>query len=402
MHALPRLLAQLAGAVERLGDRARRDPGESGHVADGGRRLSLPHGAGPPDLGRLAAATVRSGETDDYHSLDRARPERLASGRKPISALSAPARRDRDKRTPGRHDALYPQVGRPRPLLAAWPMLATACGGGGGGDTGGDAGGGAARTGTITIWARDSQQGFMSQLVDLYNKSHQVQAKVTIIPAASFVQKLGTAAVLRAAARTSPPSTSSTRPTSPRRRARGHHRAGRRAALQGRAEPVAPRAVHLRGPDLRAALHRGGLGGLLQQGPVREGRARPREAADHATPRSVTAAKKIRALGDDYYGFTFAGACGGCNVFELTPHVWASGGDVLSEDGKQAPLDSPQVTDALQLYRDMWTDGSIPSAAKNDARHAADPALHQRQARHDPARAPSPSPRSRRRRSTSG
>jgi multiple sugar transport system substrate-binding protein len=47
--------------------------------------------------------------------------------------------------------------------------------------------------------------------------------------------------------------------------------------------------------------------------------------------------------------------------------VWASGGDVLSEDSKTATLDSPQVTDALQLYRDMWTDGSIPSAAKNDA-----------------------------------
>lgn len=54
-------------------------------------------------------------------------------------------------------------------------------------------------------------------------------------------------------------------------------------------------------------------------------------------------------------------------MFEFTPHVWASGGDVLSEDGMQAKLDSPEVTEALQLYRDMWTDGSIPSAAKNDA-----------------------------------
>ena len=77
-------------------------------------------------------------------------------------------------------------------------------------------------------------------------------------------------------------------------------------------------------------------------------------------------AKKIRALGDDYYGFTFAGACGGCNVFEFAPHVWASGGDVLSEDGKQALLDSPAVTDALGLYRGMWEDGSVSSASKND------------------------------------
>jgi multiple sugar transport system substrate-binding protein len=79
------------------------------------------------------------------------------------------------------------------------------------------------------------------------------------------------------------------------------------------------------------------------------------------------AAAKIRALGPDYYGFTFAGACGGCNVFEFAPHIWASGGDVLSEDGSKATLDSPQVTEALQFYKDMWTDGSVPSAAKNDA-----------------------------------
>ena len=62
-------------------------------------------------------------------------------------------------------------------------------------------------------------------------------------------------------------------------------------------------------------------------------------------------AKKLRALGKDYYGFAFAGACGGCNVFEFTPHVWGSGGDVLSSDGKKAMLDTPQVTDALQFYR---------------------------------------------------
>ena len=40
---------------------------------------------------------------------------------------------------------------------------------------------------------------------------------------------------------------------------------------------------------------------------------------------------------------------------------------MLSEDGTKATLDSPQVTDALQFYKDMWTDGSVPSAAKNDA-----------------------------------
>ena len=75
---------------------------------------------------------------------------------------------------------------------ASLAMLATSCSGGETTET--DQGAGAEASGTITVWARDSQQGFMSQLVALYNKNHKVQAKVTIIPGASFVQKLGTAA----------------------------------------------------------------------------------------------------------------------------------------------------------------------------------------------------------------
>ena len=79
----------------------------------------------------------------------------------------------------------------PRRRWSAWRCSRSACGGGDrrrGQDAGGEP------TGTITIWARDSQKGFMTQLVDMYNKTHEVQAKVTIIPGASFVQKLGTAA----------------------------------------------------------------------------------------------------------------------------------------------------------------------------------------------------------------
>ena len=33
--------------------------------------------------------------------------------------------------------------------------------------------------------------------------------------------------------------------------------------------------------------------------------------------------------------------CGGCNVFTFMPLVWASGGDILAEDGSKATLDTP-------------------------------------------------------------
>ncbi|MBB3329094.1 ABC transporter substrate-binding protein [Microlunatus antarcticus] len=249
--------------------------------------------------------------------------------------------------------------------LAAVTLLATACGGGGdsgGGSGGGDVSSGPA-TGEITIWARDSQQGFMSQLVDLFNASHQVKAKVTIIPNSSFVQKLGTAA----AAGSGPDVSSIDLVYAPY------------FASAGALEDITELADSL--------PYKGSLSPSHQRLSTFEGKtyALPFtaeasavyynkdlfEKAGIAAPPTTYAemrddAKKIRALGSDYYGFTFAGACGGCNVFEFAPHVWASGGDVLSEDGKQAQLGSPAVTDALGLYRGMWEDGSVSSASKND------------------------------------
>jgi multiple sugar transport system substrate-binding protein len=247
--------------------------------------------------------------------------------------------------------------------VASVAMLATACGGGGDDS---DQGATEEAGGTITIWARDSQQGFMSQLVNLYNKNHKVQAKVTIIPAANFVQKLGTAASSGAG----PDVSSIDLVYAPY------------FASAGALEDITDLADKLPYKDSLSPSHRKlstyedatyALPFTAEASAIYYNKDLFKKAGlDPDKPPTTfaemrNAAKKIRALGPDYYGFTFAGACGGCNVFEFAPHIWASGGDVLSEDGSKATLDSPQVTDALQLYRDMWTDGSIPSAAKNDA-----------------------------------
>jgi multiple sugar transport system substrate-binding protein len=251
-------------------------------------------------------------------------------------------------------------------LTAGITMLAAACGGGGdsGGGGGGGASSGGAPSGTITIWARDSEQGFMPQLVDLYNKSHTVQAKVTIIPAANFVQKLGTAA----SAGSGPDVSSIDLVYAPYFASAG--------ALQDITDMAnsLPYKGALSPSHQRLATFEGKTYALpftAEASAIYYNKDLFKKAGIAGPPTTYaemrTDAKKIRALGSDYYGFTFAGACGGCNVFEFAPHIWASGGDVLSGDGKQATLDSPQVTDALQLYRDMWTDGSVSSASKNDA-----------------------------------
>jgi multiple sugar transport system substrate-binding protein len=78
-------------------------------------------------------------------------------------------------------------------------------------------------------------------------------------------------------------------------------------------------------------------------------------------------AKKIRALGDDIYGFYFSGGgCGGCMIFTFTPLTWGAGADILSEDGKKATLDTPQMHKAVGYYRDMVKAGVVPPGAASD------------------------------------
>ncbi|ARO32003.1 sugar ABC transporter substrate-binding protein [Rhizobium sp. YTUHZ045] len=78
-------------------------------------------------------------------------------------------------------------------------------------------------------------------------------------------------------------------------------------------------------------------------------------------------AEKIRALGDDTYGFYFSGGgCGGCMIFTFTPLVWGAGADILSADGKTATLDTPQMRKAVDIYRNMVKKDLVPAGAASD------------------------------------
>jgi multiple sugar transport system substrate-binding protein len=78
------------------------------------------------------------------------------------------------------------------------------------------------------------------------------------------------------------------------------------------------------------------------------------------------AAKKIRALGEDTYGFWFSGACPGCNIFTMSPLMVASGAKILPKSGDEEPLEGPGVKEVLQFYRDMWSEGLVPASAEAD------------------------------------
>jgi len=78
-------------------------------------------------------------------------------------------------------------------------------------------------------------------------------------------------------------------------------------------------------------------------------------------------AEKVRKLGDDTYGFYFSGGgCGGCMIFTFTPLVWGAGADILSEDGKTATLDTPQMRKAVDIYRNMVKKDLVPAGAASD------------------------------------
>jgi multiple sugar transport system substrate-binding protein len=247
--------------------------------------------------------------------------------------------------------------------IAAFALVVSGCGGGGGGDTSAANG---KPTGTATLWARDSEKGFINLLADQYNKTHDGKVKVTVVPTANFVQKFGTAA----ASGSGPDIASIDLVYLPYFASKGvfedltsvlnslswkdglspAHRKlaiynGKTYALPFTAEA----SVTFYNKDLfkKAGLDPG------------------KPPTNYAE--MLADARAIRKLGNDYYGFTMAGQCGGCNVFEFAPHVWASGGKILSDDGKTALFTGGEVTDALEFYRQMWTEGLMPPSAKTDS-----------------------------------
>lgn len=243
-------------------------------------------------------------------------------------------------------------------LLGSMALLATACGSGSGAAGAGDGG-------TITLWARDDEKGFINLLADAWNKDHKTKVKVSVVVTENFVQKFGTAA----ASGSGPDVAAIDLVYLPY-----FASVGVLDDITDKAESL-PYYKDLSPAHRKLATYEDRTYALpfTAEASVlfynkdlfkKAGLDPDKPPADYAE--ITRAAKKIRALGKDTYGYVISGACGGCNIFEFTPHIWASGGDVLSDDGTKARLDSPEVADALAMYRQMYTDGSIPELSKTD------------------------------------
>ncbi|GAA3936530.1 sugar ABC transporter substrate-binding protein [Microbacterium soli] len=259
--------------------------------------------------------------------------------------------------------------------LAAVVALATAAvalsGCSGGGTDGGSG------NGTVSVWVRDSQSGFINKLADEFNKTHpDIEVEVTIVPSADFVQKFGTAA----AGGSAPDVASMDLVYAPY------------FASAGALTDISDKVDSLPWKDDMSPAHvsQGQYDGKTYALPFTGDVSVmyynkdlfTKAGLDPEKPPTTmdevqAAAEKITALGDGVYGFAFSGACGGCNIFSMGPSVWAQGGNVLSEDGQTAQFDSPEVTRTLTMYRDMWDSGAMPQLVKSDGGSNAGDAFKQ-------------------------
>lgn len=253
--------------------------------------------------------------------------------------------------------------------LAASAVALSGCSGGGSGSGNG--------SGTVSVWVRDSQSGFINKLADEFNKEHKdTKVKVTIIPSADFVQKFGTAA----AGGNAPDVASMDLVYAPY------------FASAGALTDISDKVKDLKWKNDMSPAHvsqgkyKGKTYALPFTGDVSvmyyNKDLFKQAGLDPEKPPTTMAevqadAEKITALGNGTYGFAFSGACGGCNIFSMGPYVWAQGGNVLSEDGKKAQFDSPEVTSTLTMYRDLWNKGAMPQLVKSDGGSNAGDAFKQ-------------------------
>jgi multiple sugar transport system substrate-binding protein len=218
---------------------------------------------------------------------------------------------------------------------------------------------------TLSMWVRASGANAAQHLIDLWNSGHADKINLTVIPDNQMVSKLATGVK----AGEVPDAISFDLIYMP-----DFMRAGFLTDItdQMKADPdfakVAPAFTNLATykdriygtgftPDVSILIYNKDLFRKAGLDPDK-----PPKSLDQIHE----AAKKIRALGPDIYGFYFSGSCPGCNIFTTSPMMVASGAKILPRNGDEEPLNGAGVKEVLQLFRDMWTEGLIPKSAQAD------------------------------------
>ena len=218
----------------------------------------------------------------------------------------------------------------------------------------------------LTMWSRSTSEAFMPGLIEAFNASHETKIELQIVPSSEMVQKYATAA----AGGSAPDFVSLDLVYAP-----AFAKAGVLEDLTDMAKSL-PFFEHLSKAHIGTGTYDGRIYALPMSADAsvllwnkklfRQAGLDP-EKGPTSWAEIEAAAGKVNALGGDIRGFYFPGACGGCNAFTFMPLIWASGGDILVDGGKRATIDTPQMHDAIDFYRDLVAKGYVPESAKTDS-----------------------------------
>jgi multiple sugar transport system substrate-binding protein len=218
----------------------------------------------------------------------------------------------------------------------------------------------------LTLWTRAPLEKQAKLLVDAYNASHQNKVKLTVVPNDDYVAKVGAAAGsdglpdLFAADIVYVPNWVS----------------------QGLFQDI---SENIDGLSFKDSINKGHLSAGTLDGKeyvlpfvldlsmlfwnkqlFKEAGLDP-EKAPASLAEYAAAAKKIQALKKPgVYGTATGLNCGGCLVFTWFPSIWAGGGEVLSDDGKESKLGDDTAQKVYSTWRDLWTSGAVLPSSEGE------------------------------------
>jgi multiple sugar transport system substrate-binding protein len=218
----------------------------------------------------------------------------------------------------------------------------------------------------ITMWTRSPTATFSQTLVDAYNATHKNKVRLTVFPADSYQQKVGTAA----GAKQLPDLLASDVVYAPNYAAKGVYaditaklatlpfkdtlaQAHMKAATYNGKNYAVPHDI-----DLSAVFYNKVLFGKAGLDPDKPPSTLDELYAD---------AKKIDALGGGVDGYFFGGSCPGCMLFTTWPMIWASGGSVLNSGGTASEINNPTAAKVYDFYRKLYSEQIVPASAKNES-----------------------------------
>jgi len=254
-------------------------------------------------------------------------------------------------------------------LVTALALGVAACGGddsGGGTDVAQAGPNGVDDGSELTLWTRAPLEKQAKLLVDAYNAGHQNKVKLTVVPNDDYVAKVGAAAGsgglpdLFAADIVYVPNW----------------------VNQGLFQDL---SANINGLGFKDSINKGHLAAGTVDGKAhvlpfvldlsmlfwnkklfKEAGLDP-EKAPTTLAEYAADAKAVQAMKKSGVYGTAAGLnCGGCLVFTWFPSIWASGGEVLSADGKESKLGDETAQKVYSTWQDLWKSGAVLPSSEGE------------------------------------